>query len=212
MNFIRKVYLILSFQLLMTSGFVVASCKYESYRQFMAEKTYVMIIAVILNLCSLYALVYIRSLARNVPWNYLLLTVFTATESYLVSSVTAYYDPQSVLIAAVLTTAIVVALTIYACTTKTDFTMMGGLLFMGLMALIVASILGIFIRNRIFQIIISSFSVLLFGIYLIYDTQLILGNGELKLTQDDYIFAAMNLYIDIIQIFINILQLLGNSR
>lgn len=49
------------------------------------------------------------------------------------------------------------------------------------------------------------------GLYIIYDTQLILGKGEASLGIDDYIFAAMSLYIDIVQLFMYILQLLGNS-
>ena len=196
----------------MTSSFVAASCLHEEYRVFVKEHFWIMIACAVVNLVCLYALIYVRSLSRNVPWNYILLTLFTLTESYMVSCTTAFYDPQTVLIAAILTTAIVVSLTIYACFTKTDFTMMGGMLFMGLVVLMVASLLGFFIRNRVFEIIISSFSVLLFGLYLIYDTQLILGNGALKLTEEDYIYAAMSLYIDIIQIFLSILRLLGRSN
>jgi FtsH-binding integral membrane protein len=116
------------------------------------------------------------------------------------------------LIAAILTTAITLALTLYACTTKTDFTICGGLMFVLGMVVIVGSILSIFFRSRIFQVIISAISVVVFSIYLIYDTQLILGNGELKLEVDDYIFAALNLYLDIITIFLELLKLLGNSN
>lgn len=50
------------------------------------------------------------------------------------------------------------------------------------------------------------------GIYIIYDTQLIVGNKENKYTIDDYIFAAMALYIDIIRMFIYILRILGSRR
>lgn len=51
--------------------------------------------------------------------------------------------------------------------------------------------------------------VLLFGIYLIVDTQLIVGGRSMQLEIDDYYLGAMLLHIDIISIFIYILQLLG---
>lgn len=160
----------------------------------------------------MYVLVYVRSASRKVPVNYILLALFTLTEGYLVSCVTAAYEPTTVFIAALLTASIVVALTIYAFTTKTDFTICGGLLFTALMALFVASILAIIFQSYILEIIISAFSVVLFSIYLIFDTQLILGKGELKLTIDDYIFAAMSLYIDIVRIFLEILRIVGAAR
>lgn len=111
-----------------------------------------------------------------------------------------------------LTAAIVVALTIYAFTTEKDFTLCGGLLFMALIGLIVASILSIFFKNKIFEILIMGCGAILFGIYLIYDTQLIMGNRSQSLSIDDYILASMMLYIDIVQLFIYILQILGESR
>lgn len=53
--------------------------------------------------------------------------------------------------------------------------------------------------------------VILFGFYLIIDTQLILGGKTLELTVDEWALGAMLLYIDIVQIFLYILQLLGNK-
>lgn len=122
------------------------------------------------------------------------------------------YPPDIVLMAAVLTAAMVVALTIYACTTNTDFTVCSGLLFMLFIGLVVASILSYFMQSRILQIAISYFGAILFGIYLIYDTQLILGKQSNSLSIDDYVMASVMLYVDIVQLFIYILQILGESN
>lgn len=51
--------------------------------------------------------------------------------------------------------------------------------------------------------------ILVFSFYLIYDTQMVMGNGQLALGIDDYVFGALQLYIDIVQIFLYILQLIG---
>jgi FtsH-binding integral membrane protein len=188
------------------------SCFYDPYVKFIQQNTWLMVLCLVVNITVFYALIYVRSVARKVPTNFLLLLVFTLTEAYMVSAITSQYDPSSVFIAAILTAGIVVSLSVYACTTKTDFTVCGGLLFTAVMTLFIAGIFSFFFRNRILQIIISSLSVLVFSVYLVYDTQLILGNHSLKLQIDDYIFAAMNLYLDIIRIFIEILRIIGTAR
>jgi FtsH-binding integral membrane protein len=50
---------------------------------------------------------------------------------------------------------------------------------------------------------------MLFGIYLIIDTQLIIGGKRLELSLDDYVIGALILYMDIIQIFLYLLQMMG---
>ena len=212
LNFIRKVYTILTIQLIITATFATASCFSKSYPAFVKKNMWLFWVCLVINIILLYVLVYVRTATRKVPVNFILLSVFTLTEAYMVSCITALSDPITVFIAAVLTASIVVALTIYACTTRKDFTVCGGLLFTALMALFVASIFSFFFRNKILQIVISAVSVVIFSIYLIFDTQLILGNGALKLTIDDYIFAAMSLYLDVIRIFLEILKLIRAAR
>lgn len=109
-----------------------------------------------------------------------------------------------------LTAAVVVGLTIYAATTKKDFTMMGGFLFALVMVLIIGSLFAIFIRSKWLSLGLSILGALVFSLYLIYDTQLILGKNKRKFAIDDYIMAAMNLYLDIINLFLYILSILGS--
>lgn len=210
-GFIRKVYLILLSQLLVTTLAVVIVYTNPSIQRFQKTNYWLLIICVVISICSIYALGCYKSLARSVPTNYLILSVFTIAESYIVSAVVALSDEKSVLIAVVLTTAIVLALTIYAFTTDTDFTLLGGLLFILGAALIMGGILAFFIRDRVFSLVISVIATIIFGIYLIYDTQLIIGNKENKFNIDDYCFAAVSLYIDIISIFLNVLSIISNK-
>lgn len=102
--------------------------------------------------------------------NYILLLIFTLSECYVVSFITGLTDPTTVLIAGGLTAAVTISLTIYAFTTKTDFTTCGGFLFVCVTALIVGGIIGIFIRNRWLNLIISIIGVIVYGLYLIFDT------------------------------------------
>ena len=113
--------------------------------------------------------------------------------------------------AGALTAAVTLSLTIYAFTTKTDFTTCGGFLFICVAALIVGSIIAIIVRSKWLNLVICILGVIIYGLYLIFDTQLLIGKNKNAFSIDDYIVAAMFLYIDIIQIFLYILQILGGS-
>jgi FtsH-binding integral membrane protein len=132
LNFIRKVYAILAMQLIVTWAGVFTTAYNEPVREYLLSTIWLLIIAVIISLVSCYALVCYPPLATRVPTNFILLTIFTLAESYLVSTLTAAYSSEDVLIATTLTATVVVALSLYACYTKTDFTMIGGLLFCAL--------------------------------------------------------------------------------
>merc|ERR1712110_596495 len=71
-GFIRKVYCILSSQLVMTAGAVVTSLYYQPYRQLLAQSTGLFILMFVVGLVCMYALGCYRQVARTVPVNYLL--------------------------------------------------------------------------------------------------------------------------------------------
>ncbi|KXJ67886.1 hypothetical protein RP20_CCG008096 [Aedes albopictus] len=90
---------------------------------------------------------------------------------------------------------------------------MGGVLFVAVIILMLFGIIAIFFPGKTITIVYASAGALLFSIYLIYDTQLMMG-GEHKysISPEEYIFAALNLYLDIINIFMYILTIIGASR
>jgi len=53
--------------------------------------------------------------------------------------------------------------------------------------------------------------VVIFTVYLAYDTKMIMGGGRMELSPDDWILAVVQLYVDIVQIFLYLLQLFGRS-
>ena len=78
----------------------------------------------------------------------------------------------------------------------------GGLLFVCGMVLFIIGIFASFTDNKLIHIILSGCMVILYGVYLIYDTQLIIGGFKHSLDMDDYIMGALMLYVDIIGLFI----------
>ena len=137
--------------------------------------------------------------------NLFLLFGFTFLSGFTLAPILAHtlaIDPN-ILVNSLLTTTVAVgAISLYAINTKKDFSGMGQYLFVGLIILIVASLSNIFFQSSIFHLILTIGSAMLFSFYLIYDTQRIVNNNF-----DHPMTAAVSVYIDILNIFISILQL-----
>jgi FtsH-binding integral membrane protein len=131
----------------------------------------------------------------------------------MVSSVTLAYDPVTILIAALLTFGLTFVLTAYACFTKRDLTMKMGIAIIFLFALSMFAILfSILYHSRAVEIAVCTVFVIIYGVYLLIDTQLIVGKGRFGLTMDDYIIGALMIYVDMIGLFLYLLRLLGAIR
>lgn len=128
--------------------------------------------------------------------------IFTLCEGYIVSFICGMTNPKIVFLAALFTLAIFFSLTLYACTTKSDFTMMGGALAVFGMGLFVFGIFLMFTNNNVMHLIYAFACAIMFGFYILYDTQLIIGTKNYKYSIDDYIIASLELYMDIIGLFL----------
>ena len=150
-----------------------------------------------------------RKTARTVPINYILLFSFTLCMSFYLSLLCSLFETETVISALILTCAATAGLTFYAFNTKTDFTYCGGFLFAFCFILVFSAALFFWCGYYVFY---CALGVMLYSLYIIYDTQLILGKFGREYNIDDYCFAALNLYIDIIYLFIRILAILGNKK
>eukprot|EP00744_Colponema_vietnamica_P000296 GILI01000532.1.p2 GENE.GILI01000532.1~~GILI01000532.1.p2 ORF type:complete len:258 (-),score=85.08 GILI01000532.1:154-903(-) len=207
LGFIRKVYGILALQLLVTVAVTAGIISSESSRVAVLHAPGFMWAALAVSLVCIIALSCCPGVARQYPTNYILLGIFTLAESYLVGAVSATYNTKIVLLAFASTVAVVGGLSLYAWTTKTDFTLMGGILFTVLICFSLFGILCIFFP--VLDTLYSCLGALLFSFYIIYDTQMILGNGKYNLSEEDYIFGALTLYLDIINLFLYILSIIS---
>lgn len=208
LGFVQKVYGILTFQLLFTVFMCIISMVSSSFLNFQVQSSGLFIFFIVLNIVILLILFCCLDISRKVPYNYILLAIFTFSESWIVSTICGLTDKKIVFMAAVMTLGITVSLTLYAITTKTDFTICGGLMFILGMVMLLFAIFAIFTDNKIVHIIICSISVVILGIYIIYDTQLIVGGRKQSLEIDEYIIGALMLYIDIITLFLELMELL----
>lgn len=102
------------------------------------------------------------------------------------------------------TGAIFLGLSGYALTTRKDFSFMAGFLMVGLVVLLVAMVANIFLEIPAMSLAISSIAVLIFSALILFDTSRIINGGE-----TNYLHATVALYLDIYNIFVHLLHLLG---
>ena len=109
------------------------------------------------------------------------------------------------------------AMSLYGYTTKKDLTSWGSFLFMGLIGLIIASVVNMFMQNSMMSTIISYVGVLIFVGLTAYDTQKIkemniIGNEGTDEDTKEAIQGALTLYLDFINLFLMLLRLMGDRR
>jgi len=213
LGFIRKVYSILCVQLTVTMA-IIGVFTMEKVKQYASGHPEMWIIALVLMLVSLISMACCQGVRRKTPHNFICLGVFTLAEGFLLGTVTSTYKADEVLMAVGVCAAITLALTIFAFQTKIDFTAMGGVLIAVLMVFILFGLIAIFLPNsRTLNLVYASIGAIIFSLYIIYDTQLMVGGShKYSLSPEEYVFASLNLYLDIINLFMYILQIIGNSR
>ncbi|KAI9020997.1 inhibitor of apoptosis-promoting Bax1-domain-containing protein [Phycomyces nitens] len=203
LQFVRKVYSILTAQIF---GTVIMSAFYmynANAREFVQTNPWLLYTSMFGSLGVLFALMW---KARSAPLNYILLGVFTLFESQMVGTVVTFYDQTIVLQALIITAGVFFGLTIFTLQSKWDFSGMGPILYAGIWVLLLAGIVQIFIPfSKGIELAMAIGGVVIFSGYIIFDTFLIFN----RYSPEDYIMASTSLYMDIINLFLRILQILN---
>ena len=111
-GFIRKVYGIILFQLLITTIVIYFAVTLQNFQQFILSSPGIVYLCLAGVIFTEIPIMCCQSVAQAVPFNYILLIIFTLCESYLLAYTTIYYEPLHVLICAGITLAIVIGLTL----------------------------------------------------------------------------------------------------
>jgi len=211
--FVRKVYSILVAQLTINVSLIALFLFVEPVSFWFKQNGWMHWVLIAFTFILVIVLACCDGVRRTYPANMILLGAFTIAESLLVASITAHYDTDTVLIAVGITTVVVLGITLFSLQTKYDFTGSGIYLFVALLILMVFGFLAIIIRSKIMHIIYAAAGAGIFSMYLVFDTQLMLGGKhKYSISPEEYIMAALNLYLDIINLFLMILRLVGFAR
>lgn len=205
MQFVRKVYAILTVQLLLTAALSCASFFSPTYKTWIQSHAWAMWVS-LFGAIALMLLTYWRR--KSYPTNLLFLTGFTLLEAYSISVITSFYNSRIVLQALVLTLGLFVALTLFACQTRYDFTSWIPYLFGALWFLILFGFMAAFFPGgRTVELVYGAVAALIFSAYILVDTQLVMRHYHVE----EEIAAAISLYLDIINLFLAILRILNSQ-
>lgn len=163
------------------------------------------------------------TMMKTSPINYVFLFTYAACFGVMLGNICSMYKVQSVVMAFVLTAGIIGALTIYAVVTKDDFSSMGPYMVAAASGLCMLAFVSMFVpfgpfMHRVF----AALSAVMLSFSVIYNTQLIFGKASFQFqrsairsveyTVDMYAFAAYQLYLDFVTMFIYILEIVGERR
>nr|WHU27576.1 NMDA receptor 2 [Matsumurasca onukii] len=213
MAFIRKVYGILMCQIAVTVSIISIFTFSNGTKLWVQNNPSIFWVAFIFMFVTLIVLTCCGEVRRKAPMNFVCLGIFTLAESFLLGVATSAYRKEEVFWAALFTLIVVLALTMFAFQTKIDFTAMGGILFVAVIILMIFGIVCMFFPGKTMTLVYASLGALLFSVYIVYDTQIMLGGDhKYSISPEEYVFASLNLYMDIVNLFIYILTIIGASR
>ena len=211
--FFTKVYLWMFIGLLISAG-VSYITSINTTMLAIYAKSYLVIVllefVVVIGLSSA-----IRKISPSVAK--LLYILYSALNGFTLASIFMIYKLDSIIMVFLASALLFAILAIYGYITKADLTKFGRILFVGLIAIIIMSLINIFVGGSRLGIILSILSILIFLLLTAYDMQKLkriyyaYENDEF-MTDKMSIYGALDLYLDFINIFINLLRLFGRRR
>ncbi|KAM8975343.1 protein lifeguard 2 [Pelodytes ibericus] len=215
-GFIRKVYSILMIQLLVTLAIVALFTFCEPVKDYVQDNPGWYWASYVVFFVTYLVLACCTGPRRYFPWNLILLSIFTLSMAYVTGMLSSYYNTKSVILCLGITALVCLSVTLFSFQTKVDITSCQGVLFVLVMVLLIS---GLFLVILIpFQYvpwlhgIYAALGAIVFTMFLAFDTQILMGSRRYSLSPEEYIFGALNIYLDIIYIFSFFLQLFGSTQ
>jgi FtsH-binding integral membrane protein len=203
----RRTYALVFFSVLVTMGGVAFAGTQPALVQAVALHPFLALLAV------LAPLFLAQMNARSFPRNVILTLLFTFVEGIYIAPILFVMErtsPGAVGQAGLLTFSAFGALSLYGLTSRRDFSAWGSFLSVGLIVLLVAMVINIFVASAAAYLWMSAVGVMIFSGLLVFDTWRFMRSG--RFGPDDYVFAAVQIYLDLLNMFLFILSLLGGGR
>ena len=224
-NFIRKVLGIVSAQVIVSVlavyVFIQSNLAYidvnGSMDDFYSSRTFTLMIgALVFYLAIAITIFCCRKIARTVPTNYILLFFLTLCISYLLAVICQFYTSASIFNALLITILVTCGLTGFTIVYKPKLSLIIGsivvvfLAFIGLLFLYLALFLtGQNVGGLLYLY--YFLGVVFYGLFLVFDIKR-LTSKKYGLSIDDYVYAALMIYLDIVNLFLEILRLVGDKK
>ncbi|KAM9791503.1 protein lifeguard 1 [Syngnathus typhle] len=200
--FVRKVFSILTLQLVFTFSVVSLFTFSSVVKKAVQASIWVYVSSFIIFIVVCTALNCAKSLRRRHPWNIIGLAIVTLSLSYVVGTMASYHDTRAVLITMASTLVISLSIIAFSAQTRYDFSWCYGILLIMMVDLLMFGFFSCFYYAYIPQVCYGTLGALLFALFLMSDCQLMMGALSYRLDPEEYVSAALIIYLDIMLIFI----------
>lgn len=211
-KFVRKTLFTFSLSLFTTLGFCIGFKNIPTIDTFvkseLGEALY--ILSVSTTFLTMFVCLCCEDLLRKTPSKYIIYSLFVLAISYSLGITSLYIKSDILYISIIVTSGTTTSLILYSFIATTDFTEYYTYAVAIFFSLILIGIVNIFFNNTIIHVIISGGGALVFACFIVFDMQMIIGQKHIKYKYniDDFILAAMSLYLDVINMFLYIIQFL----
>lgn len=210
-DFITKVYSVLSVHMILTTllAYLFACSLSKDWLMQHLWLHYAASLGIVLLVTG--SAIFCQDALRVFPWSFAFLSVLSVLIGVTAGFFHGIYALPAVGMAAGSTAAIYCGMTAFCCTTRSDFSGTAPYFFVCSCGLFVIGLLFIFFDSDLSQKVYAGCAATLFSLYIVYDTQLIVGGSSLRCRYgvDDFVFAASGVYLDIFNVFASTLNLLG---
>ncbi|NXB56436.1 LFG3 protein, partial [Struthidea cinerea] len=220
-TFIRKVYAIISLQLLVTVGIISVFTFVHPVRSFVQRNVAIYYASYAVFLVTYLVLACCQGPRRRFPWNIILLSIFTLAMGLMTGTIASMYQTKAVLIAMLITAIVAIVVTIFCFQTKARRGTHPALPSVGQVSCPALPAACRHPGSRCpcplpaqvpwLHMLYAAIGAIAFTLFLAYDTQLVLGNRKNTLSPEEYVYGALTIYTDIIYIFTFILQIVGRD-
>ncbi|XP_033017020.1 protein lifeguard 3-like [Lacerta agilis] len=212
--FIRKVYTIISVQLLITVAIIAVFTFVEPVSSFVKRNVAVYYVSYAVFFVTYLVLACCEGPRRRFPWNLILLTIFTLAMGFMTGTIASMYSTKAVIICMIITAIVAIIVTVFCFQTKVDFTSCTGLFcVLGIVVMVTGIITAIVLAFKYvywLHMLYAGIGAIAFTLFLAYDTQLLLGNRKHTMSPEEYVYGALKIYTDIVYIFTFLLQIVGS--
>jgi FtsH-binding integral membrane protein len=217
-NYVRSVYNWMCIGLALTGFIAFYVSTNESIRQLVFGNRIIFFVIILAELALVFSIVgMVNKMSAGTATG--LFVLYSALNGVTLSFIFLAYTRSSIYSTFFICAATFLACSIYGWTTKRDLTSLGGFLMMGLIGIIIASLVNIFIRSSAMSMVVSYIGVIVFVGLTAYDTQKL---KNMALTQPagldgavvrkGAILGALSLYLDFINLFLMLLRIFGQGR
>ncbi|KFD55838.1 hypothetical protein M513_03277, partial [Trichuris suis] len=204
-GFLRKVLGLLAVQLTFTATVDACFFYFPGLSALVRNWEWMFNVGVVVSIILLIAM---HAYRRRYPHNFVLMFFWTLSQAYTTGCIVSMYEAPVVMETFFLTACAVVGLFVFTLQSRYAVSIRGSCLFVLLCILLVGNIVQLFLQLASLELILGLAGAALFSLFIVYDLNLLMH----KLSAEEYIVATINLYLDILNLFVSLLRIMQQLR